>query len=177
VHLPKALTDYKEFLRGQNHYDPYLLSGVSGHGARSFYYPPQAETNCAGCHMPLNPSADFGAKLFAGAKELSIHNHLFPTANTGVAWLRDKPDVIAAHQEFLKGALRVDLFGIRPGRAAKSIVRSSRRCARKCQRSNRARIISWKPSFARLNWATCSPRARPTPTKSGSTSRSHLADA
>jgi tetratricopeptide (TPR) repeat protein len=115
VHLPKAVTNYKEFLRGQNHYDPYLLSGVSGHGARSFYYPAQAEHNCAGCHMPLAVSGDFGAKLFAGATELSIHNHLFPTANTGVAWLRGRPGVVEAHQEFLKGALRVDLFGIRPG--------------------------------------------------------------
>ncbi len=39
VHLPSELNHYKEFLRGQNHYDTFLLSGVSGHGARSFYYP------------------------------------------------------------------------------------------------------------------------------------------
>ncbi len=63
VHLPEALNHYKEFLRGQNHYDPYLLSGVSGHGARSFYYPPEAESNCNRCHMPLQASDDFGAKL------------------------------------------------------------------------------------------------------------------
>ena len=37
--LPYALNHYKDFVRGQNHYDPFLLSGVSGHGARSFYYP------------------------------------------------------------------------------------------------------------------------------------------
>lgn len=115
VHLPFALNHYKEFLRGQNHYDPFLLSGVSGHGARSFYYPPKAESNCSGCHMPLRPSGDFGAKLFAGATELSIHNHLFPTANTGVAWLRDRPEIITAHQEFLDGVMRVDLFGLREG--------------------------------------------------------------
>jgi tetratricopeptide (TPR) repeat protein len=115
VHLPLALNHYKAFLRGQNHYDPYLLSGVSGHGARSFYYPPKSETNCAGCHMPLKPSGDFGAKLFAGATELSVHDHLFPAANTGVAWLRDRPNVIAAHQKFLEGVMRVDLFGVREG--------------------------------------------------------------
>ena len=33
VHLPYELNHYKEFLRGQNHYDNYHLSGVSGHGA------------------------------------------------------------------------------------------------------------------------------------------------
>ncbi|WP_417849637.1 multiheme c-type cytochrome [Thalassoglobus sp.] len=113
VHLPYELNHYKAFLRGQNHYDNYLLSGVSGHGARSFYYPPKAEVNCNGCHMPLKPSNDFGAKFFAGAKELSIHDHLFPSANTGIAWLIDHPDTIKAHQEFLHGTMRVDLFGVR----------------------------------------------------------------
>ncbi len=113
VHLPFALNHYKDFLRGQNHYDPYLLSGVSGHGIRSFYYPPKAQENCNGCHMPLKPSGDFGAKFFADAKQLSIHDHLFPAANTGVSWLRERPEVTAAHQAFNKGVMRVDLFGVR----------------------------------------------------------------
>jgi tetratricopeptide (TPR) repeat protein len=112
VHLPKALNHYKEFLRGQNHYDPYLLSGVSGHGARSFYYPPKAVDNCNKCHMPLVASNDFGAAFFDGATELSVHNHLFPSANTGIAWLRDRDLIIQAHQEFLKDVVRVDIFGI-----------------------------------------------------------------
>ena len=30
VSLPREVTQYKDFLRGQNHYDTYLLSGVSG---------------------------------------------------------------------------------------------------------------------------------------------------
>lgn len=115
VHLPKELTHYKDFLRGQNHYDTYLLSGVSGHGARSFYYPEQAQANCNGCHMPLQESRDFGAKLFAGATKPSIHNHLFPAANTAVAWFRDEPSVVRAHQEFLREVLRVDIFGVKEG--------------------------------------------------------------
>ncbi len=113
VHLPLALNHYKEFLRGQNMYDPYLLSGVSGHGARSFYYPETAETNCNGCHMPLKPSDDFGAQRFAGADERSVHDHLFPSANTGIAWLRDRPEVVRTHQNYLQGVMRVDLFGLR----------------------------------------------------------------
>ena len=36
---PYGVNHYKDFVRGQNHYDPFLLSGVSGHGAQSFYYP------------------------------------------------------------------------------------------------------------------------------------------
>ncbi len=117
VHIPYALNHYKEFLRGQNHHDTYLLSGVSGHGARSFYYPEKAVTNCAGCHMPLKPSADFGAKLFAGADKLSIHDHLFPAANTGLAHLQQLPEVVKAHQEFLNGVVRVDIFGVKEGAA------------------------------------------------------------
>lgn len=114
VHLPEEVNDYK-FLRGQNHYDTYLLSGVSGRGARSFYYPETAEVDCNGCHMPLVPSADFAAKYFDGAAELSVHDHLFPSANTGIAFLRDRPDVVRRHQEFLDGVMRVDLFGVREG--------------------------------------------------------------
>ncbi len=117
VSIPQDLTKYKEFLRGQNHYDTYLLSGVSGHGARSFYYPDQAVQNCAGCHMPLKPSQDFGANFFNPTNPSTryIHQHLFPAANTGIAYLRAKPDIVKAHQQFLKGALRVDIFGLKEG--------------------------------------------------------------
>lgn len=115
VHLPFALNHYKEFLRGQNHYDSWLLSGVSGHGARSFYYPEKAQTDCNGCHMPVLESADFGAKVVDESGVLKIHNHLFPSANTALAWFQDQPDVIKAHQDFLRGVLRVDLFGVRSG--------------------------------------------------------------
>ncbi len=45
VGLPIGVTHYKDFVRGQNHYDSYLLSGVSGHGAQSFYYPDVAKTH------------------------------------------------------------------------------------------------------------------------------------
>src|SRR5436190_13033714 len=108
VSLPGELTKYKDFLRGQNHYDTFLLSGVSGHSARSFYYPEKAQLNCAGCHMPLHGSGDFGAKFF-NTNVLSIHSHLFPAANTGVAHMRGQPDVVKVHQEFLKGSVRVDI--------------------------------------------------------------------
>jgi tetratricopeptide (TPR) repeat protein len=119
VSIPGELNHYKEFLRGQNHYDPYLLSGVSGHGARSFYYPPEAKTNCSQCHMPLSESGDFGARPFNKegkpdpAGKLSVHDHLFPTANTGLTWLKDFPEATKAHQAFLKDVVRIDLFGVR----------------------------------------------------------------
>ena len=137
VALPKELNHYKEFLRGQNHYDTFLLSGV-GHGAQSFYYPPKAQKNCGGCHMPLAESNDFGAKDFDASGKLSIHNHLFPAANTAVPFFKQQmpsddthapylgevptgfePDFDAAlktQQDFLKGGIvRLDIFGVREG--------------------------------------------------------------
>ena len=116
VSLPFELNHYKEWLRGQNHYDNYHLSGVSGHAARSFYYPPKAVDNCNKCHMPLKDSEDFGADFFAGKDEgLKIHDHLFPGANTGIAHLRNEPDIVKVHEEFLKGSVVVDIFGVKEG--------------------------------------------------------------
>jgi tetratricopeptide (TPR) repeat protein len=117
VSIPQELTHYKDFLRGQNHYDTFLLSGVSGHGARSFYYPEVAKSNCADCHMPLKESADFAAGFFDPVHRNTryIHDHLFPAANTGIAHLRGEPDIVAIHQEFLRDSVRVDLFGIKEG--------------------------------------------------------------
>lgn len=114
VGIPGAVNKYKEFLRGQNHYDPFLLSGV-GHGARSFYYPEKAQANCAGCHMPLAKSEDFGARNFDGSGESSIHNHAFLGANTALPHWKEGPAHLAAHQAFLQDTARVDIFGIKPG--------------------------------------------------------------
>ena len=119
VHLPEELNDYK-FLRGQNHHDSYLLSGVSGHGARSFYYPDVAHVNCNRCHMPPRASDDFAARPFDGATVPSIHNHLFLGANTAIPFWIDAPAALAAHQEFLADCLRVDVFAIRDGQDIES---------------------------------------------------------
>lgn len=134
VSLPVELNHYKEFLRGQNHYDTFLLSGVSGSGARSFYYPPVAKESCAACHMPLEPSADFGSKDFDGSGTAKRHNHLFPAANNGLAHLLTLEPHLQpfregfakarqAHADYLRGKaedgsdqkLRIDLFGLKEG--------------------------------------------------------------
>jgi len=117
VHLPKELNHYK-WLRGQNHYDSFLLSGVSGHGVASFYYPPTAQTNCNGCHMPLETSEDFAAAPRDDSGLLKIHDHQFPSANTAIPHLLGLPDwVNEKHREFLEGTLRVDIFGLKKGAA------------------------------------------------------------
>jgi tetratricopeptide (TPR) repeat protein len=144
VSLPQELTKYKDFLRGQNHYDTYHLSGVSGHNARAFYYPEKAQANCNGCHMPLKESEDFAANYFnpTNTTKRFIHDHLFPAANTGVAAIRkgvmgghgrtthapgqagygpesssiaELDKVINTQSNFLKGSLRMDIFGLREG--------------------------------------------------------------
>ncbi|HMF20117.1 MAG TPA: hypothetical protein VKE98_23115, partial [Gemmataceae bacterium] len=123
VGVPQEVNHYKEFLRGQNHNDPFVLSGVSGGGARAFYNPPVAKTNCAECHMPLQPSNDFGSRDFDGSGIRKIHNHTFVGANTGVPALVKYPgyeDVIKLHDSFLRKGLdgksptlRIDLFGLK----------------------------------------------------------------
>ena len=115
VSLPGELTGYKEWLRGQNHYDTYLLSGVSGHGARSFYYPPKAQDNCNECHMPPVASDEFGARYSDRLKQLAVHDHQFPSANSAISyWIGDE-EGIEAHRKLLRKSLRIDLFGLRRG--------------------------------------------------------------
>ncbi|MCP4943945.1 MAG: hypothetical protein GY924_18465 [Planctomycetaceae bacterium] len=117
VSLPGEVTAYKEFLRGQNHYDSYLLSGVSGHGARSFYYPPKAEDNCNECHMPAVASDEFGAKYMEQLGGLGVHTHSFPSANSALGhWMGDQ-DQVELHRKYLEGTLRVDIFGLKEGGA------------------------------------------------------------
>ena len=140
VHLPVALNHYKDFLRGQNHYDSFIQSGI-GHGARSFYYPPKAMSSCADCHMPFTPSPlDPAARDHDGSGQLTVRGHSFPGGNTGLFSLlgRDernaalKPELekmIQAEADFLRGVdpkgkdkkLRIDLFGLKTYRPDGSI--------------------------------------------------------
>ncbi len=113
VHLPEELNAFR-WLRGQNHYDPYQLSGVSGHGVSSFYYPPKAKHNCNGCHMPLQASDDFAARQNDDSGELTVHDHQFPSANTAIPHLLGMPESVnEAHRAFLEDSLRVDLVAVR----------------------------------------------------------------
>jgi tetratricopeptide (TPR) repeat protein len=113
VHLPYNLTKYKEWVRGQNHYDSYLLSGVAGHGARSFYYPEKAQTDCNGCHMPYRESDDIAARPHPETQKPVVHNHFFPGGNTALPYWRNEPEYVALSQAILKDCARVDLFGVR----------------------------------------------------------------
>ncbi|MFN9299793.1 MAG: tetratricopeptide repeat protein [Acidobacteriota bacterium] len=107
VHLDQPVNNYR-WLRGFNDYDNWQASGVSGQGARSFYYPNQS-SNCNDCHMPLVPSRD------PGNRDGKVHSHRFATANTAVAHVNGDKKQLEETVKFLKsGFVTVDLFAITP---------------------------------------------------------------
>jgi tetratricopeptide (TPR) repeat protein len=117
VHIPPEINRYV-WLRGQNHYDSFLLSGVSGHSVSSFYYPDMAFERCASCHMPPFQSDEFGAShgsdnLFGN--ERYLHDHLFAAANTALTYEleNDNQNILEQRQSFLARAATVDIIGIR----------------------------------------------------------------
>jgi Tfp pilus assembly protein PilF len=110
VHLDVPVNSYRWF-RGFNEYDNWQASGVSGQGARSFYYPKQSQ-QCADCHMPLEHSYDMGN--IAG----NVHSHRFPAANTALPTANDDAEQLNATESFLKaGILSVDIFALSPAQA------------------------------------------------------------
>src|SRR5205814_2055756 len=96
------------WIRGFNEYDNWQASGVSGQGARAFYYP-QAPMTCADCHMPAVPSLDDG-----NVKGL-VHSHRFPGANTAVPTANQDQVQYEFAKKFLQDKqLTVDIFAISP---------------------------------------------------------------
>lgn len=107
VHLDAPVNKYRWF-RGFNEYDNWQASGVSGQGARSFYYPPKSLA-CADCHMPLVASRDPGNH---GGK---VHSHRFPAANMALAFVNRDESQMKATEDFLKsGFISVDIFAATP---------------------------------------------------------------
>jgi tetratricopeptide (TPR) repeat protein len=105
VHLDVPVNSYRWF-RGFNEYDAWQASGVSGEGARSFYYPPKSQ-KCADCHMPLVAAND------PASIDGKVHSHRFPAANTALPYVNQDAEQLKATQDFLRdGQVTVDIFGI-----------------------------------------------------------------
>jgi tetratricopeptide (TPR) repeat protein len=105
VHLDVPVNAYR-WMRGFNEYDNWQASGVSGQGARSFYYPAKPQ-KCADCHMPLVASKD------PAAKNGMVKSHRFPGANTAVPFVNQDAEQLRITQEFLRDKqITVDLFGL-----------------------------------------------------------------
>ena len=108
VHLDVPVNHYRWF-RGFDEYDAWQGSGVSGQGARAFYYPPKSK-DCADCHMPLVKSAD------AANVNGFVHSHRFPAANTAVPFANHDDVQLKATQDFLRaGILTLDIFAAANG--------------------------------------------------------------
>jgi tetratricopeptide (TPR) repeat protein len=107
VHLDVPVNSYR-WLRGFNDYDNWQASGVSGQGARSFYYPKESQ-NCADCHMPLTASRD------PGNRDGKVHSHRFPAANMAVAYANQDQAQMDEERKFLtSGFISVDIFAASP---------------------------------------------------------------
>src|SRR5262249_38100279 len=107
VHLDVPVNHYR-WIRGFNDYDNWQASGVSGQGARSFYYPPKSQ-KCADCHMPLVASDDFGN--IAG----KVHSHRFPAANTALPVAYGDHEQLKVIKKFLTdNILSIDIFSLAP---------------------------------------------------------------
>ncbi len=120
VHLDIPVNEYRWF-RGFNEYDGWQASGVSGQGARSFYYPAKS-SNCADCHMPLVNSHD------PGNIHGKVHSHRFPGANTAVPFANEDQAQLDVTEKFLKsGFVTVDIFAVSPVTRQKSDTEMVRR--------------------------------------------------
>ena len=113
VHLDVPVNSYR-WVRGFNEYDNWQASGVSGQGARSFYYPEKPQ-KCADCHMPLEPSSD------AGNINGFVHSHRFPAANTALPVANQDLKQFEITEKFLKDSIvSVDIFALSPARPVDS---------------------------------------------------------
>ncbi|HEY7306992.1 MAG TPA: tetratricopeptide repeat protein [Bryobacteraceae bacterium] len=120
VHLDIPVNKYRWF-RGFNEYDAWQASGVSGQGARSFYYP-QKSSKCQDCHMPLVKSSD------PGNINGEVHSHSFPAANTAVPFANEDQKQLELTEKFLKsGFITVDIFALSPVNRQKSDTEMIRR--------------------------------------------------
>ena len=122
VHLDVPVNQYRWF-RGFNDYDNWQASGVSGQGARSFYYPEKSMT-CNDCHMPMLPSKD------PGNIKGKVHSHRFAAANTALAHVnQDKEQMDAVVKNLQSGFISVDIFAVSPVTQRASDTRMVRRSA------------------------------------------------
>jgi tetratricopeptide (TPR) repeat protein len=108
VHLDVPVNEYRWF-RGFNDYDNWQASGVSGQGARSFYYPPKTST-CVDCHMAPVKSTDPGRHA-----DGTVHSHSFAAANMAVPFVNHDTKQMKEVEDFLKsGFISVDIFSVAP---------------------------------------------------------------
>ena len=122
VHLDVPVNGYRWF-RGFNDYDNWQASGVSGQGARSFYYPTKSQ-KCADCHMPLV------VRTIRRRRTARSESHRFAAANTALPFVNGDAVQLKAVQDFLQRRANLGRrvrAGARAGADAAAVRRSQRR--------------------------------------------------
>jgi len=107
VSLDKPQNNYR-WLRGQNEYDAWHHSGVSGNAVTSFYEPSRP-LKCQNCHMGLEVSNDRGND--AG----KVRGHYFNAVNTALPSLKEhlNPDWVKRTMDFMQDEkIAVDFYGV-----------------------------------------------------------------
>jgi len=114
VHLDVPVNNYR-WIRGFNSFDNWQASGVSGFGARSFYYPPEPK-NCLDCHMPMVESDD------AGHHDGVIRSHRFAAANTALPTANRDEEQLKAVVDFLQARqVTIDIFAMTEAQPIESV--------------------------------------------------------
>jgi len=111
VGLGTDVTAGERWLRGQNDYDAWHISAVSGNGAGSVYRP-EAAKKCQDCHMPLEAAVQGDA----GAKNGMVRSHRFLGANTALPHLRGDTDQLKRTMDNLRGRASLALIWSGPAR-------------------------------------------------------------
>jgi tetratricopeptide (TPR) repeat protein len=103
--VPEAVNHYK-WMRGQDQYDGWNYSGMSGNSAVSWYSAPKPFGACQDCHMKEVPSNEFGSE------NGMVPNHWTPAASSELAILTGDTSWLHRVESFLKdNRVSVDLFG------------------------------------------------------------------
>jgi tetratricopeptide (TPR) repeat protein len=111
----------KRWYRGQNDFDgweqgPYALGGA--HTAGEIYAPEIAKRSCIDCHMPEEQAGP--NERAARGEARVVKSHRFSAANTGLATFVGDDEALAHERSMLRGAVRVELAGVRVDQASRA---------------------------------------------------------
>ncbi len=113
---------------------PSCSPASPGHGVQSFYYPPKATPNCAGCHMPLARERRLRRPRLRRRRRPRRPRPPVPGANTAI------PALVGMPPDADRGPPQVQRRGDarrplrRQGGRHRSTASSSRRCGRRSRR-------------------------------------------
>ena len=104
VGITEAITGGR-WLRGQNDYDAWHQSAWAGNDPER-HDPDVPRRVCQDCHMPL-VAAPLGDRAATNGQ---VRSHRFAGGHTALAAWTGSPEAMAAEQQMLVGAVRLDLF-------------------------------------------------------------------